>query len=60
MGQPKSGAAVCRALTECDLKKQRRNAMQWDYRNADAGNEGERELLLDMVRRHPQSRTAMH
>ncbi len=27
--------------------------MQWDYRNADAGNEAERELLLDMVRATP-------
>jgi hypothetical protein len=33
--------------------------MQWDYRNAGAGNEGERELLLDMVLRHPQSGAAM-
>jgi hypothetical protein len=23
--------------------------MQWDYRNANAGNDAERELLLDMV-----------
>jgi hypothetical protein len=34
--------------------------VQWDYRNADAGNEAERELLLDMVRRHAQQRRAMH
>jgi hypothetical protein len=27
--------------------------MQWDYRNADAGNDAERELLLDMVGAHP-------
>jgi hypothetical protein len=33
--------------------------MQWDYRNADAGNHAERELLLDMVCRHTQLRSAM-
>jgi hypothetical protein len=32
--------------------------MQWDYRNADAGNDAERELLLDMVRADPQQRVA--
>jgi hypothetical protein len=32
--------------------------MQPDYRNADAGSDAEREVLLDMVCAHPQQRQA--